>query len=77
MFWDLKFDLSADEVLKLAAKVRVFCQEDMRAFAFLSLYLQMSVAKSLESFNWKEVEEKYGTTLKMLEKKYPANNSEI
>ena len=49
----------------------------MNAFAFLSLYLQMSVAKSLESFNWNEVEEKYEKTLKMLEKKYPANNSEI
>jgi hypothetical protein len=49
--------LSEDEVLRLAAKVRIFCQKDMKAFAFLSLYLQRSVAKSLEVKTWETVEE--------------------
>jgi len=77
VFWDLKFDLSEEEVFQLAAKVRTFCQEDMKAFAFLSLYLQISVAKLLESKPWKDVEKEYIEVLKLLEKKYPANNSEL
>jgi hypothetical protein len=56
LFTNLKFDLSEDEVLKLAAKVKTFCQEDMNAFAFLSLYLQRSVAKNLEIKTWDTVE---------------------
>ena len=55
-FCHLKFDMSEKEVLSLAAKVRVFCQEDMKAFAFLSLYLQRSVANNLESKTWEAVE---------------------
>jgi hypothetical protein len=42
------FDLSEEETMKVAAKVRTFCQNDMSAFAFLSLYLQISVTKELE-----------------------------
>jgi hypothetical protein len=58
-FLNLKHDLSQEEVLEVASKTRIFCQGDMKAFAFLSLYLQISVAKSLESESWERVEQKY------------------
>ena len=67
--------MSEEEVLNLAAEVRTFCQEDMKAFAFLSLYLQISVAKSLESKTWETVEKQLTELLGVLEKEYPANTA--
>jgi hypothetical protein len=46
-FSDMKFDLSLEETEKVAAKVRNFCSNDLDSFAFLSLYLQISVTKKL------------------------------
>ena len=49
LFTELKFDLSKQETLKVAAKVRTFCQDDLAAFAFISLYLQISLTKKVET----------------------------
>jgi len=46
-FSDLKFNLSIEETEKVAVKVRNFCSNDLDSFAFLSLYLQISVTKRL------------------------------
>ena len=49
LFSDLKFDLSKQETFKVAAKVRTFCQDNLAAFAFISLYFQISLTKKVET----------------------------
>jgi hypothetical protein len=48
----------------------------MSAFAFLSLYLQVSVRKELETATLSETAEKYNEIIKKLETDYPASTSE-
>jgi hypothetical protein len=52
--------------LKFAAKVRTFCQDNMNAFAFISLYLHISVTKELEKAKLSETVIKYEEIIKKL-----------
>jgi hypothetical protein len=47
----------------------------MSAFAFLSLYLQVSVTKELERTTLSETVKKYNENIDKLETKYPASTS--
>ena len=73
LFCELKFDLSESETLKVAAKVRFFFQNDMSSFAFLSLYLQVSVTKELKTATLSETVKKYNQLIDKLETVYPAS----
>jgi len=56
--------------------VRNFCSNDLNAFVFLSLYLQISVCNKIKTETFGKVEKEYLTRLSTLENEYPANSSD-
>jgi hypothetical protein len=70
-FTEFQFNLNEKEVFDLFAMVRQFCQNNMDAFAFITLYFQIGIKKLLKIQSFKTVEEHYVRALDQISKTYP------